>query len=228
MKDQKLVFDEVGIRLFFSFEEEDDPTIRNKQILEGCGCSSEGLASADYEKKAKAQIANSYLFHKSDKSLMETIGKKISEKGGNILEIGFGMGITADYVQTNSNISSHTIIEINSYIYEKALEWAKGKPNVNVVLGDWLKVLPTMSQKFDGIFHNARLDFKLLSFLDIVKFVCNEDAVIGFFRGPKNNIKVLNIINHQFTDEELASSPYFGRKGWDWSYTNFNGTKFIK
>lgn len=228
MKDRKLVFDEVGIRLFFPFEEESDPIIRNKQILEGCGCSSEGLTAADYESRAKKQIANSYLFHKSDKSLMQTIGGKISEKSGNILELGFGIGLTADYVQSNSNISSHTIIEINSYIYEKALEWAKDKPNVNVILGDWFDILPNMSQKFNGIFHNTRFDFKLLKFLDIAKSVCNEDAVICFFRGPNNQKEVLNIINHQFTNEEIASSPYFGRKGWDWSYTTFNGTKFIK
>ena len=228
MKDRKVVFDEVGIRLVLSFEEESNPIIRNKKIIEGCGCSSEGLTAADYERRAKDAIANSYIAHKCDMSLMQAIGKKITEKGGDILELGFGMGITADYVQTNSNASSHTIIEINSYIYEKALEWAKDKPNVNVILGDWFEVLPTLSQKFDGVFHNTRLDTNLLRFLDTIKNLCNEDAIVCFFKGLRRQEELLNIVNHQFTDEEIVSSPYFGPKGWNWSYTTFNGTEFTK
>ena len=40
------------------------------------------------------------------------------QSGGNILEIGFGMGISANYIQSN-NINSHTIVEIHPQILPK-------------------------------------------------------------------------------------------------------------
>ena len=228
MKEQKLVFDEMGIRLLLPFEEETNPVIKNEKILERCGCSPEGLTSNDYERRAQTQIANSYVFHVSETSLMQEIGEKLLENGGDVLEIGFGMGMTADIIYSASNVNSHTIIEVNPYIYEKGLEWAKDKPSVNIILGNWFDVLPTLSQKFNSVFHNARLDTNLSKLLDTVKPLCNEDAIICFFRGLKRHEELLNIINHKFTEEEIISAPYFGPKGWDWSYTTFNGSEFIK
>ena len=43
-------------------------------------------------------------------SIMEASADYVCEGGGDILEIGFGMGIAADYIQANS-ITSHTIVE---------------------------------------------------------------------------------------------------------------------
>ena len=42
----------------------------------------------------------------------------ICKNGGDILEIGFGGGITSEMIQ-NCNIKTHTIIEIDSYFYGK-------------------------------------------------------------------------------------------------------------
>ena len=42
--------------------------------------------------------------------IMKASADYICENGGDILEIGFGMGISAGYIQAN-NINSHTIIE---------------------------------------------------------------------------------------------------------------------
>ena len=43
-------------------------------------------------------------------SLMSASAAYVCENGGDILEIGYGMGISAGYIQSHS-ISSHTIIE---------------------------------------------------------------------------------------------------------------------
>ena len=43
-------------------------------------------------------------------SIMKASADYVCENGGDILEIGFGMGISAGYIQAN-NINSHTIIE---------------------------------------------------------------------------------------------------------------------
>ena len=74
----------------------------------------------------------------------------ICQNGGDILEIGFGAGVTADFIQKHK-IKSHTIVEIDNIFYGKLLEWAHNKPNVNIIKGDWLVDIPE-DKKYDGIF----------------------------------------------------------------------------
>lgn len=75
------------------------------------------------------------------------------QNGGDILEIGFGMGIASNYIQDHG-VSSHTIIELHPQIAEKARQWAADKPSVTVIEGDWIDILPTLGS-FDGIFFDT-------------------------------------------------------------------------
>ena len=83
---------------------------------------------------------------------MEFQAEITCRSGGHILECGFGMGISATHIQ-KQNIKSHTIIELNDEIYEKAVEWAKDKPNTKIISGDWKTV--ELNEKFDGILYDA-------------------------------------------------------------------------
>ena len=51
-------------------------------------------------------------------SLMKRHAEVVCENGGDVLEIGFGMGIAANYIQ-ELNPSSHTIVESHPQILEK-------------------------------------------------------------------------------------------------------------
>ena len=104
----------------------------------------------------------------------ESAADIVSENGGNILEVGFGLGISANKVQSN-NPTKHVIIEIEEEIYNKALEWAEGKENVEVILGDWKNVIENITDKFDGIYMDADQDepSDLESFAEKVKNICN-------------------------------------------------------
>ena len=64
--------------------------------------------------------------------IMSASAAYVTEGGGDILEIGFGMGISAGYIQSHS-ISSHTIIENHPQILEKLKTWANGKSNINII-----------------------------------------------------------------------------------------------
>ena len=64
--------------------------------------------------------------------IMSASSAYITEGGGDILEVGFGMGISSNYIQSH-NISSHTIIENHPQVIEKAIEWSKDKSNVTFV-----------------------------------------------------------------------------------------------
>ena len=65
--------------------------------------------------------------------LMSASAAYVCQNGGDILEIGFGMGISAGYIQSHS-INSHTICENHPQIIPLALEWAEDKPNVTIVI----------------------------------------------------------------------------------------------
>jgi len=84
---------------------------------------------------------------------MKASADYVCEGGGDILEIGFGMGISAGYIQANS-ISSHTIVENHPQIIEKAKAWAADKPNVTIVEGDWYEVKDSLAT-YDGVFYDT-------------------------------------------------------------------------
>ena len=85
--------------------------------------------------------------------IMKASADYVCESGGDILEIGFGMGISAGYIQAN-NINSHTIIENHPQIIEKLKLWAEDKPNVIIVEGDWCDVKDSLST-YDGLFYDT-------------------------------------------------------------------------
>ena len=75
----------------------------------------------------------------------------MSSPQNDILDVGYGWGVTSDYFY-NKGVNSLTIIEIRKDIYNKALKWALDKPNVKVIYGDWIDIIPTLDKKFDGIY----------------------------------------------------------------------------
>ena len=82
--------------------------------------------------------------------LMLASAAYICEEGGDILEIGFGMGISAAYIQSHT-INSHTIIENHPDMIPRAQAWAADKSNVTIVEGSWYDIKDTLST-YDGLF----------------------------------------------------------------------------
>ena len=109
----------------------------------------------------------------------EKIGELVGTKGGNILEIGFGLGISANKIQSYE-IDSHVIIEKRKEIYDKAIEWAEDKENVTVHLGDWINILPELNDSFDAIYNDADEDSKdkLSNFPEICKRLAKNECVL--------------------------------------------------
>lgn len=170
------------------------------------------------------------VMHSGERSLMKKLAEIVTKNGGNILEIGFGMHISADYVQSNPAVTSHTIIEVHPEVYKSALDWAKDKPNTKIFLGDWIEVLPTLNVKFDGILHDTHRDKNIYKFLEFTKPVCNPGCTVGFFDYYVVDTR-LNGVRHSLTKEEYESLPYknsigFINNQFELKYTTFNGVNF--
>jgi protein arginine N-methyltransferase 2 len=92
--------------------------------------------------------------------IMEEVAKYITNEGSatSILEIGFGMGISAKCIQQYKP-SSHIIIEAHPEIIIKAKEFAQQNEGVTIIEGDWYDVVREgILGTYDGIFYDVCYD----------------------------------------------------------------------
>jgi len=91
---------------------------------------------------------NFQVMMKWEKPYMKKLINNLKPKG-DVLEIGFGFGYSADEIQ-KYNIKSHTIIE--PFLFKEAKKWAKKqKHKVIIIKGYWQEVLNRLGT-FDTIF----------------------------------------------------------------------------
>ena len=117
-----------------------------------------------------------------EKPYMKAIVDRLDPKG-DVLEVGFGMGYSADEIQKH-DISSHTIIESDPVVLEKLKEWStKQKHKVIIVEGSWQDKLKYLG-KFDSIFfddapNNNHPDPKGIRFYYFYYSVLSSHANVG-------------------------------------------------
>jgi len=110
--------------------------------------------------------------------IMEKSAEFICHNNGDVLEIGFGMGICSDYIQAQG-VNSHTIIEIHPEIIEKLKIWAEGKSNVTIIEGDWSSVEDLST--YDGIFIDTYGDDNWSDFKDFALAKAKSGAKITYW-----------------------------------------------
>lgn len=113
----------------------------------------------------------------ASKTLMEYYSYIVCQNQGRVLDIGFGMGFSANKMYELSD--EYWCIEINPQIYDKAIEWAKDKPNVTILKGDWIEVIPTLNIKFNGIFMDTHDDLNYNKFETYAKKIAQEGCILA-------------------------------------------------
>lgn len=83
--------------------------------------------------------------------LMRALARAVTVAGGSVLEIGFGLGLSAGFVQERGP-ARHVIVEANAQTARVGESWAgeAGRHGVEIVTGRWQDALPTLG-RFDGI-----------------------------------------------------------------------------
>ena len=151
--------------------------------------------------------------------LMSASAAYVCEGGGDILEIGFGVGISAGYIQSHS-ISSHTIIENHPQIIPLAQEWAKDKPNVTIISGSWHDVYKANKlSTYDGLFFDiwnlgphhipfsASLSYLMKSGGNATWWNNTQDNVPNQYGIPDTEYEVFDV-SCKPEDEEFKNSYY--------------------
>ena len=109
----------------------------------------------------KSGVITSSLFEISimddqERLIMEESAKVICENGGDILNVGFGLGIIDSYIQQHA-INSHTIIEIHPDVIKHAHDIGFDK-KARICHGDWRSWITKFNDegtKFDGVYFDT-------------------------------------------------------------------------
>ena len=141
--------------------------------------------------------------------LMSASAAYVCENGGDILEIGFGMGISAGHIYSHS-ISTHTIIENHPDIITKAKAWASGKSNVNIVTGSWYEVKDNLST-YDGLFYDTWGDDNMTDFSASLSTLVKQGGVATWWNILSEENNYYNIPNVTYTQHSInpPSNSYF-------------------
>jgi guanidinoacetate N-methyltransferase len=106
-----------------------------------------------------AELTDTQIMEDWQLRLMEAMSRIAARSGGDVLEVGFGRGVSATLLQRHG-VRSHTIIECNQSIIDRFERWRAGYPDrdVRIVPGLWQEVIGGLGQ-FDAIFfHTYALD----------------------------------------------------------------------
>ena len=141
--------------------------------------------------------------------IMKASANYICENGGDILEIGFGMGISASYIQTN-NINSHTIVENHPQIIEKLKAWAQDKPNVIIIEGDWYDVRDSLST-YDGLFYDTFGDENVNNFTTVLPKLMKPGGKATWWNNftDKDDVFFINGTTYEAVSVNPVDNIYF-------------------
>lgn len=104
-------------------------------------------------------IGNWQVMSRWSKPYMKALASVASKNGGSVLEIGFGMGYVAKFIQQNPNVKKHTIIEVHPDVCALAekmfkKEIAKGK--IRLIKGFWEDAVKKLKKEsFDGVLFDS-------------------------------------------------------------------------
>ena len=175
-----------------------------EEDLTGINMQEEVIISNDriQLKDSAGMLNDGIVMDKVAKDITEEFCKIVHTPNACILDVGFGLGYSANKFY-ELGVKSYTVIEINPQIYKKACEWAKDKPNVKVLMGDWQNVIPELKlagEKFDGIFMDTYGDNleKYNSFERHAKMIADHNCILSIYEYP--SVRDTDTLNFVYLD----------------------------
>ena len=125
----------------------------------------------------QAELTDEQIMEDWQLPLMEAMAGIAGRAGGDVLEIGFGRGISAGLLQRRE-LRSHTVIECNDSVIARFERWRATLPerDIRLVPGLWQDVIGSLGQ-FDAVFfHTYALDED-----ESVEFLANSVTFAAHF-----------------------------------------------
>jgi len=120
----------------------------------------------------------------------------ICRNGGDILNIGFGMGIIDNYIEDHRP-RTHWIIEGHPDVQQKIIEdgWLK-KPHVKVIFKPWQDVLHYLP-KFDGVYFDTWGEGQEYFDANVMK-ILKPNGIYSFFNNPRGDELGVHMAENSF------------------------------
>lgn len=161
--------------------------------------------------KAKPFFANRELLIKSypvmqrwEDNYMKSLAAIATSGGGNVLEVGFGLGISAKYIERSKKVKLHTVIECHPSVIafaKKLFREELKSGHMKLIKGFWEDVTPNMPNKsFDGIlFDTSPLEcgvdfFHFFPFFREAFRLLKDDGVFTYFSDEATEISELHLV----------------------------------
>lgn len=115
------------------------------------GALDTGL-SAD---RTQQELSDNEIMEDWQLPILQAMADSVCRSGGDILEVGFGRGISAAMIQEHT-VRSHTIIECNDSVIDRFGVWQQNFADrrIDLVRGLWQDVIDSLGL-FDGIFFHT-------------------------------------------------------------------------
>jgi guanidinoacetate N-methyltransferase len=174
--------------------------VRDNYINTGVALKDEELVM-DYDNSG--EMVHNQIMQKWETHYMRELSKIAAMNGGHILEVGYGMGISAGFIQKSKNITSHTIIEchpamVNNIKKKYHNEIAAGR--LVLLEGFWEdRVGDIADATFDGVlFDSCPLDkevefFHFFPFFPEAYRVLKEGGVFTYFSDEPSHLSSQHI-----------------------------------
>lgn len=83
---------------------------------------------------------------------MQALAKVASSRGGRVLELGFGLGLSSGFIQ-DYGVTEHIIVEPNFEVFKRLMEFKNAsKSTIIPILAKWQEVIDLFEpESFDGI-----------------------------------------------------------------------------
>jgi guanidinoacetate N-methyltransferase len=185
----------------------------------------------------RLEIAGNAVMEAWEEPYMQELAKIVTSKGGAILEVGFGLGISAKYIQ-QYDIEHHTIVEANSDVFVKLEEFARqAKHKVTPILGFWQEVVDSLpSESFDGILFDTypitkeELDKLSFQFVEAAYRLLKKGGVFTYFSDypdfRPSFLQFLNEVGFSQVSATTCNIQFQGSKYWG-KETPFDQLEFL-
>jgi guanidinoacetate N-methyltransferase len=114
-----------------------------------------GRDQARLEDRTQAVLRDEEIMEDWQIPVMRAMAEIVAETHGDVLEVGFGRGISATLIQ-EAGVRSHTVVECNDDVVERFHRWRERFPgrDIRLVHGRWQDTVERLGS-YDGIFFHT-------------------------------------------------------------------------
>ncbi len=114
-----------------------------------------GLDAPQIDERTHTELSDEDIMEDWQIPLMRAMASIATETHGDLLEIGFGRGVSAGIIQ-DMGVRSHTIVECNESVIDRFHGWKAGYPDkdIRLLAGRWQDVADQFSD-YDAIFFHT-------------------------------------------------------------------------